>query len=61
MPAFEAGEDAMVFVENVGSFKTVVGLSQGKFSVRNGEVSNATTPLKMRLADFKQQIRNRLQ
>ena len=50
---------------------TVVGLSQGKFLVQNGEVSNITSgltfpdgrsgaPLKMRLEDFKRQIENRL-
>src|SRR5207302_6919520 len=69
MPAFEAGEDAVLFVENVGAFKTVVGLSQGKFSVRNGEVSNSLSALSfpdgrqagasmtMRLDDFNRQIR----
>jgi hypothetical protein len=72
MPAFQSGEDAFLFVENVGTFKTVVGLSQGKFSVRSGRVSNTTSglsfadgrqgdvPLSMGLEDFKRQIRNRL-
>ena len=72
MPAFETGEDAVVFVENTGAFKTVVGLSQGKFSVKNGEVSNRLfdlsfpdgreggPPLKMHLQDFKREIKNRL-
>src|SRR3989442_1639064 len=36
MPAFETGEDAVVFVENTGQSKTVLGLSQGKFAVLNG-------------------------
>ena len=60
MPSFEAGEDGVFFVENVGAFKTILGLGQGKFSVRNGEVSNAATAVKIRLEDFNQEIRNRL-
>ena len=62
MPAFEAGEEAILFVETVGVVQTVVGLSQGKFAVRNGEVTNITssTPAKMRLDDFKRQILSRL-
>jgi len=71
MPSFDTGEEAVVFIENSGNYSTVVGLSQGKFAVRNDEVSNNVsnlsfadgregTPLKMRLNDFKQQIRNKL-
>ena len=71
MPSFDTGEEAVVFVENSGSYSTIVGLSQGKFAVHNDEVSNSVanlsfpdgregTPLKMRLDDFKRQIRNRL-
>ena len=71
MPSFRDGEDAVVFVENTGSVSTVVGLSQGKFAVRNGEVANsvggleftgrgAGAPLKMPLESFKTQIRLRL-
>jgi hypothetical protein len=72
MPSFDAGEDAVVFIENVGTAGAVVGLSQGKFSVRNGRVSNTTSglsfpdgrqadlPTSMGLEDFKRQIRNRL-
>ena len=71
MPSFQRGEDAVIFLENSAGMSTVVGLSQGKFSVQNGEVSNITSgltfpdgrsgaPLKMRLEDFKRQIENRL-
>jgi hypothetical protein len=71
MPAFQRGEDAVIFLETSAGMSTVVGLSQGKFSVQNGEVSNVTSgltfpdgrsgaPLKMRLEDFKRQIENRL-
>jgi len=72
MPSFDAGEDAVVFVEKSGRFSTVVGLNQGKFAVRNGEVSNSLSdlafpdgreggpPLRMRLQEFKRQIKNRL-
>ncbi len=71
MPSFETGEDAVVFIENSRGVSTVVGLSQGKFSVQNGEVSNSIsnlsfpdgrdgTPLKMRWTDFKREIESRL-
>jgi hypothetical protein len=71
MPSFQTGEDAVVFVEKSAGFSTVVGLSQGKFAVANGEVSNNVSalsfadgrkgvPLKMRLEDFKREISNRL-
>jgi hypothetical protein len=71
MPAFQTGEDAVVFIEKAGVFSTVVGLSQGKFAIEKGEVSNTLTnlsfpdgrsgvPLKMRLAEFKREISNRL-
>src|SRR5207249_7697780 len=40
MPVFAKEENAVVFVENTGSYSTVVGLGQGKFTVVNGEVSN---------------------
>ena len=58
---------------NGRNFSTVVGLSQGKFSVKEDQVSNDLTdlafpdgreggsPLKMHLQDFKRQIKNRLQ
>ena len=68
MPSFAAGENAILFVENSGVFSTVVGLEQGRFTVANGEVSNALTelsfpdgrpgkPLKMPLGNFKRQIK----
>jgi hypothetical protein len=62
MPAFTPGEEAVLFVENVGAVKTIVGLAQGKFAVQNGEVANPISgaPLKMRLDDFKRQIIKRL-
>jgi hypothetical protein len=60
MPTLHAGEEMVLFVEDVGPFKTIVGLSQGKFSVSNGEVSNPTAHLKMHLTDFKEEIRSRL-
>src|SRR5215470_18503879 len=69
MPAFENGENAVVFVEQSGAYQTVVGLGQGKFTVVNGEVANSVgqlsfpdgrpgTPLKMPLQTFKTQIRS---
>ena len=69
MPAFEKDEKAVIFVENTGAFKTVVGLGQGKFTVMNDEVSNnvqglafpdgrSARNMKMPLAAFKRQIRS---
>ena len=68
MPVFQQGENAVVFIEQSGSYQTVVGLGQGKFTVTNGEVANrlgglsfpdgrAGNPLRMPLATFKDQIR----
>ena len=69
MPAFQSGEDAVVFVEKSGVFSTVVGLAQGKFTVDNGEVANTVTdlqfpdgnggrPLKMPLEIFRKQLKS---
>jgi len=68
MPVFAKEENAVVFVENTGSYSTVVGLGQGKFTVVNGEVSNNISglefadrgrarPTQMPLATFKRQIK----
>ena len=68
MPAFAKGEDTVVFVENTGAFSTVVGLSQGKFNLTNGDVSNDVRglefsdgtrgkPTTMPLTTFKRQIK----
>lgn len=68
MPAFQNGESAVVFVEQSGGFQTVLGLSQGKFTVTNGEVRNNLGDLsfpdgrpgistRMPLQTFKDQIR----
>jgi len=68
MPVFAKDENAVVFVENTGTYSTVVGLAQGKFEVSNGEVSNdviglnfpdggSIRPTKMPLATFKRQIK----
>ncbi len=71
MPSFQKDENAVVFLENTGMVSTVVGLGQGKFAVRNGEVTNTiggldfpdgrkAKPLNMTLESFKNQIRRRL-
>jgi hypothetical protein len=68
MPSFKQGEEAVVFLEQSGSYQTVVGLGQGKFTVTNGEVANNVgelsypdgrpgNPVKMPLQSFKAQIR----
>jgi hypothetical protein len=69
MVSFERGENAVVFIENAGPYSLVVGLSQGKFTVSNGEVSNNVSGLsfpdglpgknvKMPLETFKRQIKS---
>jgi hypothetical protein len=71
MPSFSVGENAVVFLERSGAYNTVVGLTQGKFSVVNGEVANSISglsfsdnapgqPLRMALDEFKHQIQLRL-
>ena len=69
MPAFQKGENAVIFVEQSGAYETVVGLQQGKFTVANGEVANRVgdlafpdgrpgNPVRMSLQIFKTQIRS---
>ena len=71
MPSFQPDETAVIFLERSNNYLTVLGLSQGKFSVVNGEVSNhlsglsfeggvASIPTRMRLTEFKRQIQQRL-
>ncbi len=71
MPSFSVGEESVLFIEKAGSGSSVVGLSQGKFSVKDAEVSNTVSdlafpdgrpgvPLRMRLQDFKREIQRRL-
>lgn len=71
MPSFSKDESAVVFVESSGSYSTVVGLDQGKFTIANGEVSNKVSdlefpdggsakPTKMPLTTFKKQIKSLL-
>ena len=71
MPSFAVGEESIVFIEKEGPVSSIVGLNQGKFAVKNGEVANTVSdlafpdgrpgvPLRMRLQDFKRQIENRL-
>jgi hypothetical protein len=68
MPSFSKDENAVVFVEDGQTYSTVVGLAQGKFTVKNGEVSNnvsdlefpdgaSAKPAKMPLSTFKRQIK----
>jgi hypothetical protein len=71
MPVFEKGESAVVFVEAAGTFSTVVGLEQGKFTITDGAVSNHVADLafpdgrpaaaiRMPLQSLKRAIRQRL-
>src|SRR5262245_25811107 len=71
MPAFQQGENAVVFIEQSGGYQTVVGLGQGRFTVTNGEVANKVggltfpdgrpgSPLRLPLQEFKAQIRTLL-
>jgi hypothetical protein len=72
MSVFKSGEEMIVFVEVAGSFRTVVGLGQGKFSVADDFVPNSVSSLnfahagpgrvtRMRFARLKNAIRERLQ
>jgi hypothetical protein len=69
MPSFQAGESAVVFLEQSAGYQTVLGLGQGKFTVNGGQVVNSVgdlsfpdgrpgVPTKMPLPDFKNRIRN---
>jgi len=71
MPAFADGEETVVFLEEAGRFRTVVGLGQGKFTVENGTVTNDLTdleftgavpdgPIEMQLDVFVDQIQQLL-
>ncbi len=71
MPAFAKGERTILFLEAAGLYTTVVGLGQGKFSVANDFVSNNVSELqfddgrrptatRMRLDEFKNEIRRRV-
>jgi hypothetical protein len=69
MPSFKNGENAVVFIEQSAGYQTVLGLSQGKFTVINGEVVNGVAdlsfpdgrpgrPTRMPVQSFKDQIRS---
>jgi len=71
MPSFQTGENAVLFIEQSGTYETVVGLGQGKFTITSGEVTNYVgglafpdgrpgNPVKMPLQTFKNQIRTLL-
>lgn len=71
MPTFSKDESAVVFLESSGSYSTVVGLEQGKFTIANGEVSNKVSdlefpdgelskPTKIPLTTFKRRIKSLL-
>ena len=68
MPSFSKGEDIVVFTETSGGYEVVLGLTQGKFTVQNGEVLNDVSDLsfpdgrpgkalKLPVQTFKNQIR----
>jgi hypothetical protein len=45
MPTFVTGESTIVFIEKSSTYLTVLGFSQGKFTVSNGEVANSLADL----------------
>jgi hypothetical protein len=68
MPAFAPGESTIVFTQRANGYLTVLGMSQGKFSVSNGEVANSPSELsfpdgrpariyRMSVQTFKSEIR----
>lgn len=71
MPVFQTGEKAVLFLEQAGTYTTVVGLNQGKFTVSNGQISNSVAglsfsdggpgnPVRMSVGEFKRQVQVRL-
>ena len=71
MPTFEENEEAVVFVEGDGPYRTVVGLAQGKFHIEAGMVANDLSDLefpggvsgagtRMTFEAFREEIRNRI-
>ena len=71
MPAFQPGEEMVVFVEAAGPYRTVLGLGQGKFSVVDDFVSNNVSNLeftdpgpgsvtRMRFRRFREAIQQRV-
>jgi hypothetical protein len=72
MPKFRPGETAILFAEQSGSFVTVLGLNQGKFSVTGGDAENSVSelsfpdgkpsrPYKMPVASLRSRIRSILE
>ncbi len=71
MPALNVGEDLLLFLKPSGEYMSVLGWQQGKYSIRNGEVSNTMAGLsfsdglpgktvRMSIEAFKRQILERL-
>jgi hypothetical protein len=69
MPAFVPGESTIVFTQRSNGYHTVLGMSQGKFTVSNGEVANSPSELsfpdgrpariyRMSVQNFKSEIRS---
>ena len=68
MPSFAKGEEIVVFTEQSAGYEVVLGATQGKFTVENGEVFNDVSDLsfpdgrpgkalKLPVQTFKNQIR----
>jgi len=68
MPSFARGEEIVVFTEESAGYEVVLGATQGKFTVENGEVFNDVSELsfpdgrpgkalKLPVQTFKNQIR----
>ena len=72
LPAFTPNETAVIFLERSNGYLTVLGLNQGKFSIRDGQVTSNLTGLsfsdgatnskfvRLPLDEFKRQIQQRL-
>ena len=69
MPSLEQDEHVVLFTEPSGSYEVVLGLSQGKFRIENGDVVNDSRALsfsdggpgkavRLPIAKFKNQIRS---
>lgn len=71
MPAFDTGEEAVVFVEKKRAMNVVLGLSQGKLQVRENEVrgnldglefrdGRTGLPVRMSVKDLRARVQTRL-
>jgi hypothetical protein len=71
MPSLTVGESMVLFLKPAGAYTTVLGWQQGKYSIRNGQVTNSAVGLSfsdglpgktvvLSVEEFKRQIQQRM-